>query len=330
MEDFAKLLAARLAAQGTEAGAHPDADLLTAFAETRLRVSERKQVVAHLMACAQCREVVALVLGSASAAPAAKQSRLGWLDLRWAAALAAACVVGLVVWNPADERRAKAVAQQVSQVQSAPKVETVPVEKEQGAVAVLRPKEKRAAVAKAAVVPNPTPAAIAFSAPEVVDEIPKADQAVPARDAGMGFAVPQASPPVQGMAVRGKVRMFASAIAGSVHRQSLWNIAPSDGEVQRSDDGGKTWVPVPVEGGAHFLALSVAGNDIWAGGEGGALFHSIDGGAHWAEVTVMDGEERLRDAITGIETESSLVVRVRTKGGGFISDDGGVHWRKNS
>jgi hypothetical protein len=39
---------------------HPDADLLTAFAEHSLTSREHEQVLGHLAACANCREVVAL------------------------------------------------------------------------------------------------------------------------------------------------------------------------------------------------------------------------------------------------------------------------------
>ena len=39
---------------------HPDADLLTAFAEHSLTTREHDQVLAHLAACGSCREVVAL------------------------------------------------------------------------------------------------------------------------------------------------------------------------------------------------------------------------------------------------------------------------------
>jgi hypothetical protein len=42
------------------AGPHPDAGLLTAFAERSLAGHERESVLAHLAGCAECREVVTL------------------------------------------------------------------------------------------------------------------------------------------------------------------------------------------------------------------------------------------------------------------------------
>lgn len=59
MAEFSKLVRARLAAQAAPA-IHPDADVLTAFAEHRLSSNERTVALAHLSTCADCREVVAL------------------------------------------------------------------------------------------------------------------------------------------------------------------------------------------------------------------------------------------------------------------------------
>jgi len=42
------------------ARAHPDADLLTAFAEQALSASEREEVLHHLALCGNCREVLSI------------------------------------------------------------------------------------------------------------------------------------------------------------------------------------------------------------------------------------------------------------------------------
>ena len=49
--------------------AHPDADLLTAFAEQALLATERDGVLQHLALCGDCREVAALALPAADVAP---------------------------------------------------------------------------------------------------------------------------------------------------------------------------------------------------------------------------------------------------------------------
>ncbi len=60
MPELSNLLRQRLSAQEGTVRDHPDADTLTAFSEQLLPASERQQVLAHLSACADCREVLAL------------------------------------------------------------------------------------------------------------------------------------------------------------------------------------------------------------------------------------------------------------------------------
>jgi hypothetical protein len=99
---------------GTEL-AHPDADLLTAFAEQALSVTERDGVLQHLALCGDCRETVALALpavdgvaapiadgvgavrAAVSRAGAPHRLVFGWPHLRWAAVAAAVVVVASVL-----------------------------------------------------------------------------------------------------------------------------------------------------------------------------------------------------------------------------------------
>ena len=81
-------------------GDHPDADLLTAFAEQALPEPERSRVLTHLSRCADCRDVVALavppvtdsVLDTTHPAP-----WFQWRVLRWGAAVACVVIVGSAV-----------------------------------------------------------------------------------------------------------------------------------------------------------------------------------------------------------------------------------------
>jgi hypothetical protein len=52
-------------ARGQQVGAHPDADLLTAFAEGSLLDREREEMFAHLATCRECREVMTVAMGTA-------------------------------------------------------------------------------------------------------------------------------------------------------------------------------------------------------------------------------------------------------------------------
>jgi hypothetical protein len=110
MQDVSKLVRSRLAkaqaAAGPHPGVHPDAGQLTAFAERSLRAREREHVLAHLAACADCREVVALAAPeSAAAEQAAVAPRAAWLTvpsfsmktMRWGAVGAAVAIVAVAV-----------------------------------------------------------------------------------------------------------------------------------------------------------------------------------------------------------------------------------------
>jgi photosystem II stability/assembly factor-like uncharacterized protein len=82
-------------------GDHPDADLLTAFAERALPEQERSHVLTHLSSCADCRDVVALAVppatGPASLDTARPAPWFQWRVLRWGAAVACVAIVGSAV-----------------------------------------------------------------------------------------------------------------------------------------------------------------------------------------------------------------------------------------
>jgi len=97
--------------------AHPDANLLTAFAEQTLSSTEREGMLAHLALCGDCRDVIALALPAADivAAPMPAEgeavrtvptkternwltaTKFAWPSLRWAALAAGIAVVASVL-----------------------------------------------------------------------------------------------------------------------------------------------------------------------------------------------------------------------------------------
>jgi len=86
MENVPKIVRERLGAR-MPAGAHPDADVLTAFAECSLPQLERSAVLEHLARCGDCRDVLALALPEAEVTQTViAPTRSGWLTrpvLRW-------------------------------------------------------------------------------------------------------------------------------------------------------------------------------------------------------------------------------------------------------
>jgi hypothetical protein len=115
MTEVPKIVCDRLRAALPEQ-AHPDADLLAAFAEQALSATERDGVLQHLALCGDCREVVALSLPAAdrvapqtadvdgvrttasrAGAPAPHKLSFAWPTLRWAALAAGAAVAAAVL-----------------------------------------------------------------------------------------------------------------------------------------------------------------------------------------------------------------------------------------
>jgi len=113
MENVPKFVWQRL--QAPAAGAHPDANLLAAFAEQMLPESEHASVVSHLAKCGECREVVALALPATEATTviAVKGFGRGWLSLptlRWgvvAAGLIVLTSIGILQYKQHQPRESR-------------------------------------------------------------------------------------------------------------------------------------------------------------------------------------------------------------------------------
>ncbi len=96
MQNVPKIVRDRLHAAKPAAN-HPDADLLTAFAEQALPTAERGSVLDHLARCGECRDIVALALPpSETMEPAVRPARSLWMTwpvLRWGFVAAGVVVV---------------------------------------------------------------------------------------------------------------------------------------------------------------------------------------------------------------------------------------------
>jgi hypothetical protein len=125
MTEVPKIVHQRLRSSGSRSEAlapsHPEADLLTAFAEQALLAREREGILQHLALCADCRDVIALAAPADAFVPTPaeveivstpvletpEKSRpgwfawpgLGWQNLRWAA-LAGGLAVAILVAGP--------------------------------------------------------------------------------------------------------------------------------------------------------------------------------------------------------------------------------------
>jgi len=109
---------------------------------------------------------------------------------------------------------------------------------------------------------------------------------------------------------------------------ALWSIA-SHGKVQRSKDGGKNFEQIQVARGIRFRAVAALGSDVWAGGERGALFHSVDGGATWNRAGINFEGSTVTETIASIQLRDPQHLTVTTASGAqWVSEDGGQSWQK--
>ncbi len=139
--------------------------------------------------------------------------------------------------------------------------------------------------------------------------------------------------------------------------QPRWAINAA-GALQRSFDKGSTWQTVDVTAGGaslelsaktsrskakdegkalkrdtttplFFRAVSAAGADVWAGGTGGALYHSQDGGNHWTRIVPASAGTGLTGDILTLEFPDPQHGRLSTSTSElWITADAGQTWQK--
>lgn len=87
-------------------------------------------------------------------------------------------------------------------------------------------------------------------------------------------------------------------------RPVMWAVAA--GLLQRSVDAGQTW-QITLHADRPLLTYASLDQDVWAGGEAGALFHSADSGATWTRVQPSIKGQTLSSDITQIDISNSDV-----------------------
>ena len=171
-----------------------------------------------------------------------------------------------------------------------------------------------AAGSSPALTANSTPQpAAAPSTPTVIGGA--APFAIPAAPTQNSFAEGEAAQAVQQAAplTFGKTRMGMLPVH-TVRPQ--WRIGP-EGHLERSTVPDQ-WTRVLDDQPVTFRVVSVVANDVWAGGNNGALFHSPDRGAHWSKVALA--------ANSMVEAGAIVAIRFDDPQHGIVTSDSGARW----
>jgi hypothetical protein len=279
---------------------HPDADLLTAFAEHSLASRERGEVVKHLACCSDCREVVAAALPATEILPHATVVRSGrrmgaWPVLHWASLAAGLVIlisVGILGYQ--YQHREQLVA---TNFMNAVIPEKARVEKRQ------------------AIEP-------AVEAPGAMAATPGQEEVVKAKDPVAPVSTPLAAAPALEPPPG-----FSTTVAAQ------WQVSTS-GTLQRSQDGAKTWEIVNPEPNAEqknliFRSVAADGQNVWAGGSEGRLYRSTDGGERWVRVMLSTPDDVLSGDIIIIQFSDPQRGEIVTSTGQlWTSVDAGKSWQK--
>jgi Putative zinc-finger len=105
-----------------------------------------------------------------------------------------------------------------------------------------------------------------------------------------------------------------------------WAIHGND--LQRSLDSGVAWKTV-LHSDRPLLCYAAGGNDLWAGGKAGDLFHSANGGLTWSQMHPLAQEQTLSGDVTHIDIYGpSQVVLFTSNNQSWSTADGGKTWAK--
>ncbi|MGB2605726.1 MAG: YCF48-related protein [Candidatus Sulfotelmatobacter sp.] len=108
---------------------------------------------------------------------------------------------------------------------------------------------------------------------------------------------------------------------------STGNLAGADEKAKANDRSDKKVRKDIAQPGMVFRAVTALGSEVWAGGSGAILYHSIDSGAHWVRVVPSSASTVLTGDITGIEFSDPQHGRIATSYGAvWITADDGQTW----
>lgn len=298
----------------------------------------------ELVAAAAAPQLVPTpVYGNARQQPAALAEipRRRWaLRLSWAAAAMVALLVsGVVIWQRFNSGNL-AVRSASSVASNSPRPDAAALSGAPSAPETLE-KTTRAKTASPGI-----PGAVAAdtlalkkvgkyqSEPTVAARVADESAQAPASVAGGTVAAPAPGPPTASEENQANAMQLHQSAALAKPMMSMRAVDAARGQWRISVDGHlerrvatDDWTRVLTDQATTFHVVSVVGSDVWAGGSGGALLHSSDGGQHWRQVPLVTGSGAETGTIVSIQFNDSQQGTVITAGGSrWSTSDGGITW----
>ena len=355
MADLPKIVRQRLRQKPGEM--HPDADLLTAFAERALGERERAQVLAHLAACADCREVVALARpqDEAEAAAAAPRGARGWV-LRWqtAAALVTVAVAAVALLTIPDSyfRSAKAPVQVAKTPAAKPAAageEATAASPAAPAAAASRQQEeaksaaapgKKETVARGGGLGGGVPAVLAEAdgarRDESKDKLSRGLPPPPPKEGQVASLTAEAGKQQPPPATYDFKSAQAAPAAPSYQPQAAGAVggtAPTPGVAQQSEKRKVvTGAPAAADQAraanetVQIMVQTVAAAPLWRTSPTGRLERSPDAGRSWRTVTVSPGA--VWNAVSAVGERVWVGGHLERAAILYYSADSGAHWTR--
>jgi hypothetical protein len=316
---------------------HPDANLLTAFAEQSISALEREDVLHHLALCGDCRETVHIAWDSAwdsalegasagvdstpvsvsiESAPVRPTSipltpkknwwpRLAWPNLGWAGlAAGAALAASLLVLHPAKKNQPtqSAISHPVNTNMSPAADSQVVSSSSNPSTAISQSDKPQSVAASTLSGKENTHTSSRFAARSAHKKrptnSPRSDEVLMARNDAPPIEKAKPALPSEETQSTGA----QAQASGDATQPVTWAIV--SGALRRSSDAGNTW-QIALRADRSLLSYASRGQDVWAGGEAGALFHSTDGGVSWTQVHPSMNDGLLNSDITQIDLPNS-------------------------
>jgi len=285
-------------------GHHPDADQLSAFIEQALPTHERRQVLAHLAICQDCRETIALSLPALEIQPAPAPAHRPWWH-GWSIFVPAALAVAASVFFVVHLRRANTSISIPAQVATSKQPSPiVPPPRQASAPSRSPSAAEQQATARTAnrLAQPPAPSALRLQQDEIAaapQATPQPAQAPPAALTGESAQ----SLPAQSHASANRLILAAPAAAplppsvnapagSAAQTVSIAGAAPplntvSDSSALRLAQPAAPAVPLknPLPSGLAVASIAANGPTLLAIDAHNAVFLSADSGEHWTAVS---------------------------------------------